>query len=256
MKPITAVESEVRDNVLAEAAARNLPADLMLVRGENLQANLKSRFLLYEPERVLLEVPRHNGRPVLLQPGQFVEVYFKVNHDRFGFDSRAVGHCRIDLNRGTTVEAVRVAPPRFLERRQRRKFYRVSVASLPTIEARLWPIDADSKRSLPIMARLCNLSAGGVAILTGADTAQRFVREKEYRLKFRLPDDLEEPFEFYTVVCHVRDVFRGRRQIVGLAFMPGEGTSHHGQAIERIARFVAAQQREQLFRARRQKRRS
>jgi len=256
MKPITAVESDVRDNVLAEAAARNLPADLVLVRGENLQANLKSRFLLCEPERLLLELPTHNGRPVLLQPGQFVEVYFKVNHDRFGFDSRAVSHCTVELNRGTSVEAVGVAPPRFLERRQRRKFYRVSVASLPTMEARLCPIDADPKRSVPITARLCNLSAGGVAVLTGARGAHRFVRDREYRLTFSLPDDAGELFEFYTVVCHVRDVFQSRRQIVGLAFLPGEGTSHHGAAIERIARFVAAQQREQLFRTRRRKRRS
>jgi c-di-GMP-binding flagellar brake protein YcgR len=139
MSTITAVDSNVTENLLVEAASRNLPADLMVMRGENLQANLKSRFLLFEDDRLLLEAPTHNGQTVELQPGQFVEVYFKVNHERFGFDTRVVGDAKAKLEADKPLEAIDVAPPHLLERRQRRRFYRVSVASLEPIEARLWP---------------------------------------------------------------------------------------------------------------------
>ncbi|MCG3180542.1 MAG: Flagellar brake protein YcgR [Phycisphaerae bacterium] len=257
MNSVTTVEADVRENLLGDAAARNLAADLVVVQGENLQANLKSRFLQHEPDRLLLEVPSHNGRPVVLQPGQFVEVYFKVGNERFGFDSRVVGYTRVDLNEQTAVEALVVAPPHFLERRQRRKFYRISVATLPTIDCRLWPVDADPSRAPAVKARLCNISAGGVAVLLDGEDSCRFVSDESYRLRFSLPEgqwaaqDEAKQFEFEAVACHVRHVFQNRRMILGLAFLPGGEPVVHRKAIEAIARFVTAHQREQLFQTRR-----
>ncbi len=248
MKSLTAVQDHVKHNLLDEAAVRNLPADLVVVRGENLQASLKSRFLLNEPERMLLEVPTHNGRPVVLQPGQFVEVYFKVEHERFGFDTQVVGYSRVKLNDDTTVEAVGLAPPHVLEYRQRRKLYRVSVASLPPISAGLWPLQDGQDLGDPIQARLCNLSAGGVAILVDRQRWQ-FGADQRFRLRFSLPDQPDQ-FEFQAVVCHVRHVFHSRRQIVGLAFLPGDVPGNHRHAMDRIAQFVAARQREELFQSR------
>ena len=248
MKPLTAVQTNIKDNLLAEAAVRNLPADLVVVRGENLQANLKSRFLQNEPERMLLEVPTHDGRPVILQPGQFIEVYFKVEHERFGFDSQVVGYSRVRLNDDTTVEAIGLAPPHFLELRQRRKFYRVSVASLPAMAAGLWPLEVEQEFGDPIQSRLCNLSAGGVALLVDRQRWQ-FTSDQKFRLRFCLPGQ-DDAFEFQAVVCHVRHVFHSRRQIIGLAFLPNQQPIAHRDAMDRIAHFVAARQREELFQAR------
>jgi len=248
MNPANVVDEKVRDNLLSEAGHSNLAADLIVARGENLQANLHSRFLRVQAERVLLEVPTHNGHPVILQTGQFVEVYFKVGHERFGFDSQVVGYSRIEVSAHGIVDAVDIAPPHFLEHRQRRKFYRVSVASLPALESRLWPAEADPDDTDPIEARLCNLSAGGVAVLVDRQRWQ-FTNDHGYRLQFLLPGD-SHTFKFDTVVCHVRHVFHSRRQIVGLAFLPGRDPLAHRQAIDRIAQFVAIQQREDLFRSR------
>ncbi|MDD4890046.1 MAG: PilZ domain-containing protein [Phycisphaerae bacterium] len=247
MQPVSSVDSKVRDNLLTEAGARNLAAEIVVVRGENLQANLKSRFLRVQPERVLLEVPTHNARPVVLQTGQFVEVYFKVGHERFGFDSRVVGYSRVEMNGQCVVDAIDVAPPLTLEPRQRRKFYRVSVASLPALAAKLWPIEADPEQGDSIAARLCNLSAGGVAILVDRDRWQ-FTSEHKYRLRFSLPAEDAE-YEFVAVVCHVRHVFHSRRQIIGLAFLPGDDSASHRDSIERIAQFVSDRQHDDVFRS-------
>jgi c-di-GMP-binding flagellar brake protein YcgR len=95
MKPADAVDPKVCENLLADAARMHRAADLVVVRGENLQANLKSRFLQVAPECVLLEVPTHDAHPMMLQPGQFVEVYFKHDHERFGFDSDCRGPGRV-----------------------------------------------------------------------------------------------------------------------------------------------------------------
>lgn len=234
------LDGTVCDNLLAEAARRSLPAELVVVCGDNLQANLKTKFLAVQPERLLLELPSNNGRPAVLQTGQFIEVYFKVGHERFGFDSRVIGHSRLELA-GQHVEAVDLAVPHFLEARQRRKFSRVSVATLPPIAARLWPVCMDAHECTAIDGRLCNLSAGGVAVVVDRQRWQ-FTCDRQFRLAFTLPGDADE-FQFNAVVCHVRHVFQSRRQIVGLAFLPGDESAAHREAIERVARFVETQQR-------------
>lgn len=247
MKPVSAVDPKVRDNLMAEAGTKNAAADIIVVRGENLQANLKSRFLRAGPDRVLLEVPMHNNRPAVLSPGQFVEIYFKIGHERFGFDSRVIGYSRVQTEPDAPVDAIDIAPPHFLEHRQRRKFYRVSVASLPALAARLWPIQADPEQAEAIQARLCNLSAGGVAVLVDRQRWQ-FAADHEYRLRFSLPAEDGE-FEFIATVCHVRHVFHSRRQIVGLAFLPSDDPMIHRGAIDRIAQFVSEQARDEVFRS-------
>lgn len=251
MKPVSAVDAGLRDNLLNDAASRNIAAELMVMRGENLQSNLRSRLLFSDSDHVLVEAPTENGQPVELQPGQFIEVYFKLGHERFGFDTRVVGSTRTSLNQQTTVNALQLAPPHYLERRQRRKFYRISVASLPPIDAQLVHLEENGQASQPIEARLCNMSAGGVAVLADEGQKPRFVSDQTWRIRFTLPVGDEEPFEFNAIVCHVRHVFQSKRQIIGLAFLPGEDQSIHRGSIERLARFVAAQQREQLFRRKR-----
>ena len=248
MRPANAVDAKVCENLLAEAARVHQSADLIVVRGENLQANLHSRFLQVSPECLLLEVPTHNSNPMLLQPGQFVEVYFRRDHERFGFDSRVVGYSQVELASDCIVQAVSIAPPHFLEYRQRRKCYRVSVATLPVVEAQLWPAEAVVEQTEPIEARLCNLSAGGVAVVVDRQRWQ-FTCDHRYRVQFTLPGG-EGPFEFEAAVCHVRHVFQSRRQIIGLAFIPGPDPMDHRRLIDQIAQFVASHQREELFRAR------
>jgi c-di-GMP-binding flagellar brake protein YcgR len=244
MNSVSAVDPAIRDTLLAEAANSRTVAELVVVRGENLQANLKSRFLRASGERVLMEVPTNNGHPALLQTGQFIEVYFKLGHERFGFDSRVVGYSRLELSDGV-VDVIDIAPPHFLETRQRRKFSRVSVATLPPIQAQLWPIGLDARSGEAIEGRLCNLSAGGVAVLVDRQRWQ-FASDRQFRLAFNLPGDMGR-FEFNTVVCHVRHVFHSRRQIIGLAFLPGSDAQAHRHAIDRIARFVEGQQRGDVF---------
>ncbi len=244
MNSVSAVDPAVRDTLLAEAANSRIVAELVVVRGENLQANLKSRFLSASRERVLMEAPTNNGQPALLQTGQFIEVYFKLGHERFGFDSRVVGYSRLEQADGV-VDAIDIAPPHFLETRQRRKFSRVSVATLPPIQAQLRPIGLDARCGEAIEGRLCNLSAGGVAVLVDRQRWQ-FASDRQFQLSFELPGEADG-FQFNTIVCHVRHVFHSRRQIIGLAFLPGSDAQAHRRAIDRIARFVESQQRGDAF---------
>ena len=249
---VIAETSQVRA-ALAEACARNLAAEIHYGEGTNELKTARVRFLVLESDLLCTDKPQNVRSGVELCVGQRIAVFFTQRNTRCAFDSRVEKLARIvRLNARQRVVGMAIRVPAELKLLQRRRDYRVSVASAGigcsvALESERYECACDL-RSAPLKGTISDVSARGMAVVIDSDRRRRFEFGTRLFVAFRLPV-YEEEMLVRAEVRHAREV-RGRQNtVLGLCFLPTPLLEV--QALQKkMAHFVAQEQRRKLRRRR------
>ena len=249
---VIAETSQVRA-ALAEVCARNLAAEIHYGEGTDEVRTARVRFLALESDAICTDKPQNVRSGVDLRVGQQIAVFFTQSNTRWAFDSRVQKLSRIvRLNARQRVVGMAIRVPAELKLLQRRRDYRVSVASAGigcsvALESERYECACDV-RSAPLKGMISNVSTRGMAVVIDSDRRRRFDFGTRLLIAFRLPV-CEEEFVVRAEVQHAREV-RGRQNtVLGLRFLPTPLLDV--QALQKkMAHFVAQEQRRKLRRRR------
>src|SRR5262245_5053665 len=177
MTQLIKIESDRRDDILLEAADRQLPVVLSRCV-DRTWSTYKSRFLQVDSAGrfLVLQQPlaAPDQAPPEIAPGERIGLAFRRGHKKC---MSAVDVDRLlmyELGDGHSVPAMQVTWPDRLQELQRRIYYRANVPAGRRIEARIWEPGtleggASDPEHLPHHAGLLqDLSAGGCRILVDA----------------------------------------------------------------------------------------
>ncbi len=246
--------NQAAPDIIAEACARNLPAELHIQQSDGDVVTAWARMLGWQNERVQLDQPQTGSGSITLSPHQRVTVFLHVKGKRCRFHSAVVEpRARIRLNERIVVTGIALAWPSELVEAQRREDFRVSVAGTHDIPVRFHGLTVPAPGPVPLdvprfCGRMIDVSAGGMAVLI-ARTELRAVQLGElFYGEFTLPED-DRPL---TPVCQARHanlVRTDTTHLVGMQFVPWVGCSAQLMT-QRTRRVVIAEQRRQLRRRR------
>ncbi len=277
------VSDQSRHEMLADLCQRNTPCQLRYVTARRIKIDAKVRFLSLIEQRVVIDMPTVAARPVLIRPGEVVELFFLWKGQRFGLRSRVVGRTRWQVGKLQVLDALTLNYPEEIEKAQRRECYRLSLMHLPSAAITLRevaedqaadpsaPINSEAEEAdgeaenadgevsdagteVPttppgIKGRMMNLSETGCGMVFEKTEARRFPINALYRACFVLPGD-PEPFDFVGQIRWSRDHPAGDRIMVGIAWQLDPTEREHASIQTRLAKFIATEQREALRRAR------
>lgn len=240
--------------IVAEACARNLPAELHIQQPDGDVVSAWARMLGCQNELVQLDQPHAGSGSITLAPRQRVKVFLYVRGKRYRFHSAvAEPRARIRLNERMVVTGIALEWPSELVEAQRREDFRVSIAGAHDIPVRFHGLTVPAPGPVPLdvsrfQGRIVDVSAGGMAVLI-ARTELRTVQLGElFYGEFTLPED-DRPL---TPVCqarHAKLIRTDTTHLVGIQFVPWVGCSAQLMT-QRTRRFVIAEQRRQLRRRR------
>ena len=240
--------------IVAEACARNIPAELRVQQPDGGPLTAWARMLGCENEVIQLDQPQTAARNIALAPGQRVTVFLHVKGKRYRFCSVVVEpRIRIRLNERMVVAGFALEWPLELVEAQRRDDFRVSVAGTRDIPVCFHGMTVPAPGPVPLdvprfQGRIVDVSAGGIAVLISR-TELRSVRLGElFYSEFFLPED-DQPFTPVCQASHASLVRTDTARLVGMQFMPWIGCDAK-QMNQRTRRFVVAEQRRQLRRRR------
>lgn len=250
----TPVKQTDKYEILRQACARNTSAELHFEDRDTGLITARVRLLDMDAERVYMDRPQSIGWTLELRPRQAVTAYFLLNGTRYAFRSRiARPHCYVRLNQAQQVPGTAVTLPSEISQQQRRAEFRISLAGYDGLKALVHGGSAEDGGSAPVdsvrrMARLLNISAGGVGALFESGPKLRWRPRQLLFLTFGLPD-VETRFVILAELRHLRSIHQGRATVAGFRFrswpmVPME--SYRRQ----ITRFIATEQRRQLRRGR------
>jgi c-di-GMP-binding flagellar brake protein YcgR len=234
--------------LLMEVCARNQSAEIQFLENGQIRS-ARVRLIAFDDEVLRTDRPQCIGREVHLRDHMPLTVYFAHNQSHFAFRSevaRAVTN--VELNQHTRVTGMAIQTPVRLRRQQRRQDFRLSLAKYD-IQVRLHEVSAADINLVPLDAvrfvgRLTNISAGGVGILCEAAGCPKLEQWATHFMLFRLPQ-VPQPFVLAAEVRHARGVHDGLERIVGMSFIQPREPQIRIQ-IQRVAKFIADEQRRQL----------
>lgn len=274
------VSDQARHEMLVDLCQRNIPCQLRYVSPKRQKINANVRFLSLADQRLVVDAPTVAGRPVLIRPGEMVELFFLWKGQRFGLRSGVVGRTQWRVNKVQALDALALQYPEEIEKAQRRECYRLSLMHLPSAAIILRTVSEqepvaqlvgaasasalgsacpegkrmDEAAARPqadagVRGRMMNLSETGCGIVFEKSEARRFSVRAMYRATFSLPGD-PTPFDFIGQIRWCRDHPAGDRIVVGLAWQLDPTEREHAAIQARLAKFITAEQREALRRAR------
>jgi c-di-GMP-binding flagellar brake protein YcgR len=256
-------DDEMVHQLVDGGCAANAALDVR-VRGKSTTENYKSMLyeitLLDDKRVVSIALPTHDGTVVPLSRNAKLEVHFMVRDKRYLFHTSLLGRSEFALSAGTKVQTLLVSYPGILERAQRRRYYRVGPSPFQTIEVRIqalreekrpkqkkWTYKEKKEKDF-ITAKLRDISAGGIAVQLGLRDAPRYEIGARLRVTFDI-NDSEEEMKFNVVVRNHRETGTHPPEIVyGLELVDVETSLEGRQQTNRIFRYVARRQREELAR--------
>ena len=250
----TAAKSEKRYTLIEEACHRNTAAELHFDGGDGELAVARVRLLGLDQQQVFTDRPQSVGKPVAIHSHQVLSVYFVLGGTRYGFRSRVIrSQCMVRLNANHQVVGMAVAFPSEVREQQRRADFRLSLAGHGTMIAEVHQGARETGGSAPIdaqrfIARLLNISAGGVGLLVDAQEARGWHPGDMFFISFQLPDE-ESEFQMMTELRHHRPIHDGLSTVAGFQFVPWPIVPMQTH-VRQIGRFIAAEQRRQLRRGR------
>jgi hypothetical protein len=217
----------------------------------------RTRLLLLDDEGLLIERPGGLDANRLFKPGVMVTVLFVEGDNRFEGDARVQRNAHYQLNRQTTVQAVRLSPLADVRSAQRRSHFRVSTVGSRFEPVVLKPSDDDHAGRTgderpgdpppPFEATMLNISGGGLGVETPQFVGKSVERVERYACLITLPT-LRRP-----LVIHCRVKHRHRRDdgtyYLGLAF-EFEDDYEQEACVDQVCHFTAWVQRQQLQRRR------
>lgn len=245
------LDNPTRDARLAEAALRNLHVDCVADRPE--PAHFGSRLLHLGDEGLVLDAPVHQGRPVELVAGESITGSFRLGTEILRFRCQVIGPATFRLNARFVVPVVVLRNPASLELVQQRRYYRVGIVGRHPTDVTLWPIMPDSSGETRVTAEfhatVVNLSAGGIGVLISDPGLLETSRAGQLWARFALPGE-NESLIFRVEYRHDSFIEHSRQYLVGLEIVEYIEPGAHAEVIDRLARFVAQEQRAQFHRCR------
>lgn len=253
-----------RDQVLNDAAERNLPA-VLSAKEEGGWAVCKSRFVAADREqgRLCFEFPGPSalGRPALrITPGENIGVAFRRGHKKCIFTATVLARQPVALNAQTQVDALEVAWPDEVREVQRRAYYRVSVPGHQNVPVLLWAGGAarrgavETHESMSYRGRLADISAGGMRLTLTHSKDFPIQLDEPVGVEFQ-PEPSAPGFLLDAALRHVT-LNRDGSLAVGLRFAGLESTAEGRRVLQRLLRVINLFQRQELRRARLLKRTS
>lgn len=236
--------------IVVEACARNMPAELHIQQPDGDVVTAWARMLGCQNELVQLDQPQAGSGSISLAPRQPVKVVLHVKGRRYRFDSTVVEpQARIRLNERMVVTGISLALPSELVEAQRRADFRVSVAGTHDTPVRFHSLTVPAPGPVPLdvhrfHGRILDISTGGMAVLIAQTELRNIQRGELFYSEFILPED-DQPLAPVCQARHTSLVRAGTARLVGMQFMPWIGCDAK-QMNQRIRRFVIAEQRRQL----------
>jgi len=239
--------------VLTDLCARNIAGDIQYELTSDSVKSARFRFLQLDSDVICIDQPQNIQEEVTLKSGQAVTVFFTQGNDRWSFESRIVKLSRIvRLNNKQRVVGMAIALPEELHVQQRRRDYRVAVASLG-LKCRMmfesktneFACDLDSE-SFECFVR--DISSCGMAIVFFAEGCARSHHRRRLFLEFDL-DDGQGPRVSVAEVRHEKTIGANRKQLWGLRLLPTPSVDLEELRAD-LSRFVADEQRRKLRRRR------
>lgn len=240
------------DEFLAEACARNTPAELHFDASNGARLVARVRFMDLMPGRILTDAPATRDTDGPVPTDTPVTVHFRLNGGRWQFDS-LIEQSAIDvqLNKREMVRGLALRKPQKLTDSQRREDFRVSVASRDPISVALVRCRPDLGDACSVdgprwTARIVDLSAGGTAVVMHRRSLGAVKRSQRFYLTFDLPG-VDSAFCMVGSVRHTRELHEGESIRIAFAFRDWTTATLKPDQL-RIARFVAEHQRAMIRR--------
>jgi len=228
--------------LLCDACTRNVSADLHVERTQGECIIAKARLLGYENDRLFVDAPGDSESGEAFAAEQKVTVYFQVGGTRYSFQTEVIQPSfRLSLNERVTVPVLILRVPLEIQKNQRRRNVRVSLAAKYDVTVKLHEGGYSSSREIPIDAeqfqgRLIDLSMSGMRLIVDVAQHGRFRLGERYYATLQLPND-PQPFSLWIEVRYVRAVRGGEALQIGFLFLDWEGIDATDDAI-RLNRFI------------------
>ncbi|MEE8169236.1 MAG: PilZ domain-containing protein [Phycisphaerae bacterium] len=239
--------------ILEEALARNAPVELHFPDGSGPASVARSRVLSLDADQICVDQPGSDAGSRPLTEGRALEAFIRVGEIQYSFSSRVLtAHCRVRLNDRMDVPGMAIARPRCLTSRQRRDYFRVSLARLDSVSVEFHTATRDDSGTCPIDARrfrgkLQNISEGGFGVLL-APTAGPLEVGACYFVGFELPG-CDDAFLFLAELRFLRPIRDGSSVLAGLRLCMWDPAQTR-RRIEQLRRFVIDVQRRSIMAAR------
>jgi c-di-GMP-binding flagellar brake protein YcgR len=240
------------EEILEEACARNIPAELHYepTRGGN--SIFRVRLMALTETQILADAPvgRPGDKPI--PANRAITVHFELKGVRRQFQSVIETHdVEVRLNKSKAVRGIALQIPESTEESQRRHDFRQILASCDPITVTLVPVASEFPDACLLDApraagRLVELSAGGAGLIVQRRLMRELRTGMRFFITFDLPD-VDDPFYLLASCRHIREIHEGEVLRVGWAFTE-RGFRTLTTDKRRIAKFVAAFQRRSLQR--------
>ncbi len=253
MSESSVVETSEVTEVLQGLCARNVSGDIHYALHSNPIKTARFRFLTLEKDAVCIDQPHNIDEDVSLHSGEGITVYFTQGNDQWSFESRVEKMRRlVRLNDKKRVVGMALAIPAELKIQQRRRDYRVGVASLGQYcrimraSARFENACDLATTSHPCVIR--DISARGMAIVLHAKELLDAKNGMTFFVEYELDDECGRKVAA-AKLCHKKSIGTEHKQLWGLRLIPLPTVDFAEQKAE-LARFVADVQRKKLRRKR------
>lgn len=234
---------------LTEAALRNLHLDCM--DAEDGFVRFQTRLLAMNDRGLVIGVPSNQGQPIELAIGQKITCTCRLGREILRFQTEPVGRTQHEVNPRLQVDAVILAEPERLETVQRRRYYRVSLVGRNPLDVTLWPVevglDGEAKVVAEYHGKIADISAGGIGVLLKEPQFIEQARGRQVWARFALPGE-NESLIFLMKIRRAEQVETSGLWTIGLEIKEFIEPGDHEVVIDQLARFVVAQEREQLNR--------
>lgn len=238
--------------VLSSACALNLPLDMRII-GDRSKTDYRSRFLSFgeDPKKpvLLIEAPTSKGSVVPVRPDRSVKVMFSHNGRSRSFDSHILGRGKFKLSDTVTVPSLELLVPEEISSGEKRSFYRIFVADTPPIELNLGVLAEEEGGPRRIRSRekglLTDLGGGGLGFRMPEGKSLLLSVGTRLSLSFRLPADDAE-IKLLGRICFSLRRPELREVFFGVQFTELDFDVEYKRSVDRILRFVAERQRQDL----------
>lgn len=212
---------------------------------------------------LLVECPSAAGLTLTIDSGVRLVGAMTVGQNRWMF------HCAVQGTESREGrQYLRLSEPQQVERCQRRTFHRISTAELQVPEVTVWPM-LDPASAVPaelacraavrdgqtgalpdallpevgpsFVAKLVNISGGGLGLLAARDEARGFETARYFFLKINLEPVLAAPVYLTTKLVH-RHLDSAQLLHAGMAFDFTFHPEHQGFVAEQVGRCMQAMQ--------------
>jgi c-di-GMP-binding flagellar brake protein YcgR len=242
------VEFAASKALLRKAGEKNAPLDLvrLLEAGPD---SCRSRFVEAPGAALAVEVPSRQGHLVPVRDGEEVEVYFRIEDNRYFFQSRVKSRETVALSAAVDLPVLILDYPRVIEKRQRRRYYRVNMRLAKPLMAELRLLDQDGKKASRIpeapTMEIADLSVEGLRLVY--EKAGRCPLAKGQRLSVKFSLGQDESIKLTALVQHVSSS-SAEVSHIGLQF-EGLEDSYEGRLLRgRLLRFTTERERAELHR--------